>query len=235
MTIPVLLVEDNRLLREGIAAILSGEPDLQLVAVAESVELAAARAQEVKPRVILMNAPQGCLDNCARVGSLKQAAPGAGVIMMHLDPTNENLVACVEAGASGFITKDATGPDIVMSVRSVAAGREVLPPDLAGAFFSHIAKQANGHMSTARIRAVQMTAREREIVGLIAHGLRNKEVAGRLNLSTHTVKSHVHHILEKLALHSRLQLAAVAHQAALQDQPGSRESEEVDQRARSLE
>jgi DNA-binding NarL/FixJ family response regulator len=90
---------------------------------------------------------------------------------------------------------------------------------MAGTLFSHIARRAVDRPSPEVIRAVRMTPREREVIDLIAEGLSNKEIASRLNLTTHTVKSHVHNILEKLALHSRLELAARVHQEGRQGEP----------------
>jgi two-component system nitrate/nitrite response regulator NarL len=90
----------------------------------------------------------------------------------------------------------------------------VVPPALTGTLLSHIVDQAVARSTAGVLEAVQMTKREREITGLIADGLSNKEIAQRLNIATYTVKSHVHNILEKLALHSRLQIAAHAHKAA---------------------
>jgi DNA-binding NarL/FixJ family response regulator len=135
------------------------------------------------------------------------------VIVMDLLPVPEDVVEFVMRGASGLVVKDATLDDFVQTIRSVAAGNEVLPSALTGTVFSHIARHALERPSAAAIRNVRMTQREREIVDLIAQGLSNKEMARRLNLSPYTIKSHVHNILEKLALHSRLQLAAHAHQA----------------------
>jgi DNA-binding NarL/FixJ family response regulator len=212
-TIPVLVIEDNRLLREGIAAIVNGQPDLKVVALAETCKAAVASARESQPRVVLMDA---ALEDDSRicVKNVKKAVPEARVIMMDLMPVNEDIMEFVKAGASGFIVKDATIEEVVTAVRAVAAGKEVLPPALTGTLFSHIARQAVERPSAEALRASRMTPREREVIDLIAEGLSNKEIAHRLNLTTHTVKSHVHNILEKLALHSRLEVAAHAHHAA---------------------
>jgi len=211
--IPVLVVEDNRLLREGIAAILNEQPDLKVVAVAETVDAAVHSARETRPRVVLMDAALGDDDSRTHVQSLKAAAPEARVIVMDLLPVNEDVVGLVQAGASGFILKDSTVEEVVTTVRSVAAGEEVLPTALTGTLFSHIAKRAVSHATPDTMSAVRLTRREREVIDLIAEGLSNKDMAHRLNLSTYTIKSHMHSILEKLALHSRLQLAAHAHKA----------------------
>jgi DNA-binding NarL/FixJ family response regulator len=95
---------------------------------------------------------------------------------------------------------------------AVADGASVLPPLLAGTLFSHVAAQARARGRRGAKAAVRMTAREREVIASIADGMGNKEIADRLHIATHTVKSHVHNILEKLALHTRLEVAAYAHE-----------------------
>jgi DNA-binding NarL/FixJ family response regulator len=206
----VLVIEDNRLLRDGIAAIVNGQPDLKVVAVAESVEAAVSRARETRPRVVLMDAALEDHDVRVGVARLREAAPQARVIVMDLLPVNEDVMEFVKAGASGFIVKDATIEEVITAVRSVAAGKEVLPSVMTGTLFSHIAKQAADRGSPEVIKAVRLTPREREVIDLVAEGLSNKEIAHRLSLTTYTIKSHVHNILEKLALHSRFQLAVHA-------------------------
>ena len=212
--IPVLVVEDNRLLREGIVALLDRQPDLMVVAVAEDAGGAMQRVPETKPRVVLVDAGLGDHDSHRLVEHIRQSAPEARVIVMDLLQGPEDLVEFVKRGASGFVVKDATVEEFVHTIRSVAEGREVLPPTLTGTLFSHIAQLAARRPAASMTRAVRMTKREREIIDLISEGLSNKEIAQRVHLATHTVKSHVHNILEKLALHSRLQLSAYAHKSA---------------------
>jgi len=212
-TIPILVVEDNRLVREGIVAILERQPDLAVVAVAEDAGGALHRVPETRPRVVLVDAGLGEHDSFSLVQHIRQAAPETRVIVMDVLPVPEDVVEFVMRGASGFVVKDATVEDFVLTVRSVAAGKEVLPAALTGTLLSHIATHAVGRPSPVATGGVRMTQREREVIDLIAEGLSNKEMARRLNLSTFTIKSHVHNILEKLALHSRLQVAAHAHRA----------------------
>src|SRR2546427_12630667 len=122
----------------------------------------------------------------------------------------EELHDFVNSGASRLIAKDATLDAFVSTVRWVASGTDVLPPAFTSTLFSHIAKLALGRKPTEVAEAIRMTARERAVFDLIADGLSNKEIAERLHLATNTVKGHVHNILEKLALHTRLQIAAYA-------------------------
>lgn len=211
---PVAVVEDNRLLCAGIVAALGRQPDLAVVAVAEDGPAALRRVPESRPEVVLVDAGLGDHDSHVLVAEILQAAPGVRVLVIDLIPAPEDVVEFIRRGASGFVVKDATEEDLVHAVRSVARGTEVLPPVLIDALLAHVARRGPGAPAAGTRRDVQLTAREREIIALIADGLSNKEIAQRVHLATHTVKSHVHNVLRKLALHSRLQVAAYAHQKA---------------------
>ena len=130
---------------------------------------------------------------------------------MSLIPSQLDIIELVEAGAAGFILKDATIEDVLSTIRAVARGIKILPPLLTESLFTHVVDYALRKGKGKLPDALRMTKREREIVVLIAEGLSNKEIAQRLNLSTYTVKSHVHNILEKMALHSRLEIATYSY------------------------
>jgi two-component system NarL family response regulator len=130
---------------------------------------------------------------------------------MDLMPAQSEVVEFVKAGVAGFILKDATIDDFLRTIRSVAEGHKVLPPSLTQSLFSHIVEYAVQSGKADRLmKAVRLTRREHEVVNLIARGMSNKEIARELNVALHTVKSHVHNTLEKLALHTRLELASFA-------------------------
>jgi DNA-binding NarL/FixJ family response regulator len=135
----------------------------------------------------------------------------ARVIVMDLLPAHEEIAEFVNVGVAGFILKDATFEDFVATIRSVADGARVLPPRMTGTLFSQIAEVAVKRGKEAALDAVRMTQREREVIALIAEGRSNKEIATRLSIAADTVKSHVRNVMEKLALHTRLQIAAYAH------------------------
>ena len=208
--IHILLIEDNRLLREGLTALLKAQPDLKVVASHGNTD-AVMQAKKLKPAVILLDLGLRSQNSLRLLGLLKKDAPGARVIGMDLVPVQEELVQYVEAGVSGFVLKDATFDDFLRTIRSVAKGINVLPPLLTGSLFSQIVEHATRKKKGNPFASVRMTTREREVIGLIAEGLSNKDIAQRLHVATDTVKSHVHNILEKLALHTRLEIARYAH------------------------
>ena len=208
--ISIALIEDNRLVREGITALLSQLPDLKVVAGASSADTAVFR--EAKPQVVLLDLGLQSGDSLRLAVQVKEDFPDSKVIVMDLLPVHEDIMDFVNAGVSGFIMKDATVDDLVSTIRSVAGGAHVLPPQMTSSLFSQIAKDAIAKGRPEVLDSVRMTPREREVINLIAEGLGNKEIATRINVATHTVKSHVRNIMEKLTLHTRLQIAAYANQ-----------------------
>ena len=210
--ISVALIEDNRLVREGMTALLTRTADFTMVAAESSAGFALLK--ELRPDVILLDVGLGGDDGLLVAETVMKDHPEAKVIIMDLRPGHEHIVDFVNAGVSGFILKDATADDLVCTIRSVAEGAHVLPPEMTSTLFSQISKEALVRGRALAVDAVHLTSREREVIGLIGEGLSNKEIAVRLNVATHTVKSHVRNVMEKLALHTRLQIAAFSHRTA---------------------
>jgi DNA-binding NarL/FixJ family response regulator len=209
--ISLLLIEDNRLLRDGIEAMLNEQPDFVVIATAPDSDAVLALLQDSRPELVLLDAALGDEDSMRLLETIRKTAPEVRVIVMDLIPVPQDIIELVEAGCSGFLMKDATVEEFLSTIRSVARGVRVLPPILTGTIFSHVAKRAARRDPAAVREAVTMTPREREVVALIGEGLSNKEIAERLSIALHTVKSHVHNVLEKLALRTRLQVAAYDH------------------------
>ncbi len=211
--ISVALIEDNRLVREGMAALLNQNDDFQVVAAGSSADPALLR--EANPQVILLDVGLWDDDSLRVAETVRREHPASRVIIMDLLPVHEDIVEFVNAGVSGFVLKDATVGDLVSTIRAVAGGAHVLPPEMTSSLFSQIAREAIVKGRAVAMDAVRMTARERDVIDLIGEGLSNKEIATRLNVATHTVKSHVRNVMEKLALHTRLQIAAFAHKESI--------------------
>jgi two-component system response regulator NreC len=207
----ILIIEDNRVLRDGLTVMLNGQPDMHVVATIGSGNNVLLKASETKPHVILLDVGLKNFNELSVVESVRKNLPEAKVIGMGFVPSQSDIVEFVSAGASGFILKDASVKEFLKTIQLVARGVKVLPPSLTDSLFSHIVEIAvkKKGVTTA---AVRMTKREREIIVLIADGLSNKEIAQRLSIATHTVKSHVHNVMEKLALHTRLQIAKFMHE-----------------------
>lgn len=204
----VFVIEDNRILRESLKSLIQKQPDLRIVGTFGGGRDTLERVRTARPDVVIMDMGLRSSGGPALVSALARELPRSRVIGMGLLPSQEDIVEFVEAGAAGFILKEATTDVILRSVRSVAKGSSILPPPLTDTLFSHIMEHTFLRSERKRSSAVRMTKREREITVLIAEGMSNKEIARNLNLSPYTVKSHVHNILEKMALHSRLQIVA---------------------------
>jgi len=205
--ITVAIVDDNRLVREALAAMLGRLPDVQVVAAASAN---AEVLDPAPPDVLLLDAGLGDEDSLSVAAAITKRRSGTKVVIMDLMPTNEDIVQFVNAGVAGFVLKDATFDEFVATIRAVAAGDKVLPPRMTETLFSQIALGGDGRGRERVLEDVRMTRREREVIELIGEGLSNKEIAQRLNIAAHTVKSHVRNVMEKLALHTRLQIAAFA-------------------------
>jgi len=210
--IKIFLIEDNRLLRDGIKAIINKQADLKIVAATGGNHDTLLQIRTLKPQVILMDLGLRGENGLRVVATLSKEMPHIKVIGMGLIPSQLDIIEFVEAGAAGFILKDATIEDILGTIRSVARGMKILPPLLTGSLFTHVVDHAIRKGKGKLPDAVRMTKREREIVVLITEALSNKEIAQRLNLSTYTIKSHIHNILEKMALHSRLEIATQSYE-----------------------
>jgi DNA-binding NarL/FixJ family response regulator len=208
--IRLLLIEDNRLLRDGIAAMLKGHSDIKVVAASGGGRKNILKIHQLKPNVILLDLGLRSQNSLKVVEIVKKEFPQAKVIVMDLAPAQGDILQFVKAGASGFILKDAAVDDFLSTIRSVAEGRKVLPPTLNDSLFSQIIEHAVNGGSINLTKALQMTKREREVIGLISNGLSNKEIGRELHIATTTIKSHVHNIMEKLALHTRLEVANYA-------------------------
>jgi len=198
--IRVLVVEDNRLMRDGLARLLAGYPDVEIVASADTADAGTQLLRSAKPQVVLLDAALANSDSYTFLANLKATAPDAKAVVMDFVPAQQDVTQFIEGGANGFIMKDATAEDIVKAIRSVASGTDLPPPPAppggatdGGAVSPAMAMAAGG------VSSVRLTKREQEIKELIAAGLGNKEIAQRLNIATNTVKSHVHNMLGKLA------------------------------------
>lgn len=205
---PVYLIEDNRLLRDSIAAVLKAE-GFRIVGAARGADDALPALERAKPSVVLLEA--GLADSIGLAEELRRAWPDTKVVAMNFLPSHEGLVAFIRAGVAGFTLKDASADAFVASVRRVVEGAPALPRALGGLLFHHVAEQSRGRPKPDGKDGARLTRREREVIELIADGMSNKEIADRLHVATHTVKSHVHGVLGKLALRTRLEVAAFAH------------------------
>ncbi len=226
--IQVLLLEDNRLLREGITKMLNAEADIKVISSTDSGDIF-ENAKTPAPDVVLLDLGLKDQNSLTVVEVIRKQFPTTYVVVMDLIPAHAEIVEFVKAGVAGFILKDATLDDFLHTIRSVSKGEKILPPTMAGSLFSQIIEHAlQGGKIEELKSAVKMTARERDVISHIAAGKSNKEIASDLNIAVYTVKSHLHNILEKLALHTRLELATFAHSQQISHKPSAGTPEDSD-------
>ena len=197
--ITVAVVDDNRLLRDGIASLLGAQPDIRIVGAVGTAEEGAALVMRMAPRIVLVDARLGEHDSRLFIERLREAGSDARIVVMDFLATHEEVLEFVGAGASGFVLKEASVPELLTTIRAVAAGETVIPPYLDGALLSRIATAAG----RAAHSLSGLSEPERQVVMLIAHGLGNREIARRLEIPIGAVRGHADNVLEKLAVHAR--------------------------------
>jgi DNA-binding NarL/FixJ family response regulator len=205
--IRLLLIEDNRLLRDGIFSILKAYRDIVIIAASGDGKNSLAKIQQLKPNIVLLDLGLRSQNSLHVVEIVKKEFPQAKIIVMDLAPVQADILQYVKAGANGFILKDASLNDFLITIRTVAEGSTVLPPLLVDSLFSQIVDHAVREGKSGLKEAIQMTTREREVIQFLGEGMSNREIGQKIRISTYTVKSHIHNIMEKLALHTRLEIA----------------------------
>ena len=206
--IRVLLIEDNRFLREGITDILRSHGGFAVDARTDGVGSTEQLEGMRPPDVVLLDLGLEQEHSLSLMAVLRERFPESRVIAMDILPDQADIVEFVKAGGSGFILKNAPVEDYVRTIQSVAGGATILPAGLTKSLFTQIVESVLKSGNSIPAHAIQLTKREREIVDLISEGMSNKEIAQQLHIATFTVKSHVHNVLEKLELNTRLQIAA---------------------------
>jgi DNA-binding NarL/FixJ family response regulator len=205
--IRLLIIEDNRLLRDGILSILKPHKDIVIIAASGDGKNSLVKIKDLKPNVVLLDLGLRSQNSLHVVEIVKKDFPEAKIIVMDLAPIQSDILQFVKAGANGFILKDASLKDFLITIRAVAEGSTVLPPLLVDSLFSQIIEFAVKEGKPKLKESVRMTTRERDVIGLLSEGMSNKEIGQKIHISTYTVKSHIHNIMEKLALHTRLEIA----------------------------
>ena len=201
--IRVAVVDDHQMLSESLLMVLDAEPDLSVVGVAGSVAAARTMARRTSPDVVLMDyrLPDGVGTDAAR--EIRAENPAIKVVMLTGFPDDAILVAAIEAGCSGYLTKDSAITEAISAVRAAAAGEALISPAMLARLLPKLRREYRGIGST-------LTDREREVLQLLAEGSPNQVVADKLFLSVNTVRKHVQSILTKLGSHSKLEAVAIA-------------------------
>ncbi len=207
-TVRVLICDDHALFRRGLLTVLEDADGIEVIAEAADGEQAVRLALELSPDVIFMDVRMPRMDGIAATRAILEAHPGAQIVVLTVSDDEDVLLEAVKAGAAGYLLKEVSAGEITSAVRAVLAGQRLVPPGLA---MKLVAELAGGERRAERAaEGPKLTARELEVLKLVAQGLKNRDIALYLGISENTVKNHVRNILEKLRLHSRTQAVVYA-------------------------
>ncbi|WP_438871406.1 response regulator [Paractinoplanes lichenicola] len=218
MTLKVLVCDDQALVRTGFVTIFDAQPDMTVVGEASDGRAGVDLARRLRPDVVVMDVRMPVLDGIAATTELAGPAVADPIKVLVVTTFNldEYVYAALNAGASGFLLKDATPPDLVAAVRTVAAGESLLAPAVTGRLIGRFAQRIRpATVSDGSAAAEALTPRELEVLRLLATGMSNNEIAGALVIGAETVKTYVSRILTKLALRDRVHAVVYAYETGL--------------------
>jgi DNA-binding NarL/FixJ family response regulator len=211
--IRVLLVDDQELVRSGFAMLLNAQDDIEVVGEAPDGDSAIAEAARLEPDIVLMDVRMPGVDGIEATRRITAAQPSTRVLVLTTFDLDEYVHAAIQAGASGFLLKDAPAADLVRGVRVVAAGDSLLAPTVTRRLIEEMAQRAGSTRADAGVD--ELTAKEREVLEHLARGFSNAEIAEAMYIGEATVKTHVAHVLTKLGVRDRVQAVVVAYEAGV--------------------
>jgi DNA-binding NarL/FixJ family response regulator len=213
----VLLVDDHALFREGLAMIIAGQPDMEVVGEAGDGLEAIVKTEELRPDLVLLDIQMPGLDGLEAARQIKSKQPETVVVMLTVRDDEEKLFQAIKNGAQGYLLKNMHSRELIVMLRAALAGEAAITPRLAGRMLdefrrlSDTARRAPDEAaSEVPEEAVELSPRELEVLALVAQGLTDKEIATALSLSVHTVKTHLRSILGKLHVSGRREAARLA-------------------------
>ncbi|MEV0621976.1 response regulator transcription factor [Nonomuraea sp. NPDC050404] len=206
--IRLIVVDDHPIVRDGLRGMFTGEPGFDVVGVAGDGARAVSLAEQVRPDVILMDLRMPGTDGVTAIRRLAERGSTARVLVLTTYDTDSDVLPAIEAGATGYLLKDAMPEELIRAVRAAARGEAVLSPSVATRLIGQV-----------RAPSDPLSARELEVLALIARGSTNREAASRLFISEATVKSHLLHIYAKLGVNDRAAAVAVAFERGLFPRP----------------
>ena len=213
--IGVLIVDDHRMFAESLARLLADEPGITVVGIAATAADGIVLAVRLQPTVALVDYQMPELDGVAIAAEIKRTHPTIMVVMLTGSADDRLLLAAIEAGCSGFLTKDRAAAEVADAVRAAAVGEALVSPAILARLLPKLGR-------TQRSLGSDLTEREREILELLARGWTNKAIASELILSVNTVRNYVQYVLNKLGAHSKLEAVSIAVREGIIDYPAHR-------------
>ena len=215
--IRLVIVDDDALVRSGLALILGGNPDLEVAGEAADGQAGLELVASVRPDVVLMDIRMPRLDGIEATARMTRAENAPKVIVLTTFGADDHVVRALGAGASGFLLKDTPPAEIVAAVRKVASGEPMLGPEATAVLIERVIQRAPDRSARAREQLALLTEREHDVALAVGRGLSNAEIAGELFLSVPTVKAHIGRLFTKLDVDNRVQVAIIVHDADLRD------------------
>jgi len=212
--IRILIADDHPLIRQGLRVVIETQPDMELIGEASDGERAVRQAAELHPDIVIMDLRMPVKDGLAATREIAQADPHVQILVLTSYPDDDNVYSAIKAGAMGFLLKDSSAEYLLDAIRTVHRGESVLHPTIARKLMVEI-KQPPLLPPTAD----PLTPREVEVLGCLAQGMSNRQIADELSVSVRTVSAHVRNILDKLHLANRTQAALYALQQGLAPKP----------------
>jgi DNA-binding NarL/FixJ family response regulator len=210
----VLIADDDDLMRAGLVELLSDEDSIEIVGQARTGREAVERTRKLKPDVVLMDVRMPDMDGIAATAELGGAASDARVLILTTFEQDDYIFGALRAGASGFLLKRTPPEELIAGVRTVASGESLLSPSVTRRVIDRMAQQPTPDLSN-QTKLGELSAREREVLELVAGGLSNREIAAELVIEQATVRSHIRRILMKLDLRDRVQIVIFAYETGV--------------------
>ncbi len=215
--IRVLIADDQALFRRGLYVVLGTEDDIEVIAEAEDGEEAITKAEEMAPDVVLMDVRMPRVNGIEAARRIREVLPSTRILMLTVSDEEDDLYEAIKAGANGYLLKEISVEEVASAIHSVVQGQSLISPSMASKLLSEFNALARQAAEREQLPAPVLTARELEVLKLVARGMSNREVADQLYISENTVKNHVRNILEKLHLHSRMEAVMYAVRKRLLD------------------
>jgi DNA-binding NarL/FixJ family response regulator len=213
--IRVLLVDDHALFREGLASIVGAQADMEVIGEAEDGLEAVVKARQLEPDLILMDIEMPDMDGLEATRQIKHEHPEALIVILTVRGDDEKLFEAIKSGAQGYILKNIRSREMLAMLRGALRGEAALSPSLAGRMLEEFRRLSELVPPGTEAENVTLTAREKDVLGLVAADKQDKEIAAALNISLNTVKTHMRNILSKLQVSSRHEAAWVARKKGL--------------------
>jgi len=216
-SIRVLVVDDQELFRRGLTMLLAVEPGIEVVGEASDGVEGTEVAERTAPDVVLLDIRMPKRSGIEACVAIKESVPSAKIVMLTVSDEEADLYEAVKSGAAGYLLKDSSIEEVAQAVRVVAEGQSLISPSMAVKLIDEFKQLARPERDP--VPGLRLTDRELEVLGLVAKGMNNREIAKELFISDNTVKNHVRNILEKLQLHSRVEAVMYAVKEKLLDFP----------------